>query len=49
MGMTSLPDEIYTDAEVVAHTKAALDQHGSGPFLPQPTRAQLLAALANKS
>lgn len=46
MGMITLPDELYTDAEVVAHTKAALDQHGSGPFIGQPTREQLVAALA---
>jgi 2-polyprenyl-6-methoxyphenol hydroxylase-like FAD-dependent oxidoreductase len=46
MGMIGRPDEVYTDPQVVACTRAALQQHGSGPSMAQPTRAQLLAALA---
>ena len=40
------PDEVYTDPQVVACTWEALGRHGSGPPVAQPTRAQLLAALA---
>jgi hypothetical protein len=46
MGMLRLPDEVYTDPEVVSATCGAIHRHGSGPPLIQPTRAQLLAALA---
>jgi hypothetical protein len=45
-GMVRPPDEVYTDPQVVACTRDALSQHGSGPPVAQPTRAQLLAALA---
>jgi hypothetical protein len=37
---------VYTDPQVVACTWDALGRHGSGPPVAQPTRAQLLAALA---
>jgi hypothetical protein len=45
-GMVRPPDEVYTDPEVVACARDALSRHGSGPPVAQPTRAQLLAALA---
>ena len=45
-GMICPPEEVYTDPHVVACTRAALSQHGSGPPVDQPTRGQLLAALA---
>ena len=45
-GMICPPEEVYTDPNVVACTRAALSQHGSGPPVAQPTREQLLAALA---
>jgi 2-polyprenyl-6-methoxyphenol hydroxylase-like FAD-dependent oxidoreductase len=45
-GMVRPPDEVYADPEVVACTRDALSRHGSGPPVAQPTRAQLLAALA---
>ena len=45
-GMVRPPNEVYTDPQVVACTRDALSQHGSGPPVAQPTRAQLLAALA---
>ena len=45
-GMVCPPEEVYTDPHVVACTRAALSQHGSGPPVAQPTREQLLAALA---
>jgi 2-polyprenyl-6-methoxyphenol hydroxylase-like FAD-dependent oxidoreductase len=45
-GMVCPPDEVYTDPQVVACTRDALSRHGSGPPVAQPTRAQLLAALA---
>jgi hypothetical protein len=44
--MVCPPDEVYTDPQVVACTREALGRHGSGPPVVQPTRAQLLAALA---
>jgi 2-polyprenyl-6-methoxyphenol hydroxylase-like FAD-dependent oxidoreductase len=45
-GMICPPEQVYTDADVVACTRATLRQHGSGPPAAQPTRSQLLAALA---
>jgi hypothetical protein len=45
-GMICRPDEVYTDPEVVACTHAVLHRQGAGPSMPQPTREQLLAALA---
>jgi 2-polyprenyl-6-methoxyphenol hydroxylase-like FAD-dependent oxidoreductase len=46
MGMIIQPEKVYVDPEVVARTHAVLDQHGSGPLVIQPTREQLVAALA---
>ena len=46
MGMIVRPEEVYTEPEIVSRTHASLDQHGSGPFMTQPTREELLAALA---
>src|SRR5690348_5752134 len=45
-GMVCPPEAVYTDPHVVACTREALGRHGSGPLVAQPTRAQLLAALA---
>jgi hypothetical protein len=47
MGMLRRPDAVYTDPRVVAATRAVLGRRGSGPPVAQPTRAQLLAALAS--
>ena len=46
-GMISLPEEIYTDPQIVETTRATLVHYGTGPSMAQPTREQLLAALAN--
>jgi 2-polyprenyl-6-methoxyphenol hydroxylase-like FAD-dependent oxidoreductase len=46
MGMIRRPDAVYTDPNVVARTHEVLRRHGSGPPMGQPTRGQLLAALA---
>jgi 2-polyprenyl-6-methoxyphenol hydroxylase-like FAD-dependent oxidoreductase len=46
-GMICPPEQVYTDPEVVACTRAALDRHGTAPPVPQPSRDQLLAALAS--
>lgn len=46
MGMIVRPEEVYTDPEIVFRTRSAIDKHGNGPFMPQPTREELLAALA---
>jgi 2-polyprenyl-6-methoxyphenol hydroxylase-like FAD-dependent oxidoreductase len=45
-GMVCPPDEVYTDPDIVACTRQVLSQHGSGPPVAQPTREQLLTALA---
>jgi hypothetical protein len=45
-GMTRRPTEVYTDPQVVARTRDVLSRLGSRPAMAQPTRAQLLAALA---
>jgi 2-polyprenyl-6-methoxyphenol hydroxylase-like FAD-dependent oxidoreductase len=47
MGMIAHPETVYTDAEVISRTHAVLGQHGSGPSMVQPTRKQLLDALAS--
>jgi hypothetical protein len=44
--MLRRPDEVYADPQVVAATQAALQRHGSAPPVAQPTRTQLLTALA---
>jgi 2-polyprenyl-6-methoxyphenol hydroxylase-like FAD-dependent oxidoreductase len=46
MGMVCPPAEIYTDPRVVACTQEVLRERGGGPPVAQPTREQLLAALA---
>jgi 2-polyprenyl-6-methoxyphenol hydroxylase-like FAD-dependent oxidoreductase len=48
MGMQSLPEEVYTDPQVVARTRAVLEQQETGPPMAQPTREELLAALAGQ-
>jgi hypothetical protein len=45
-GMVCPPEGVYTDPHVIACARQALSQHGSGPPVAQPTRDQLLAALA---
>jgi hypothetical protein len=45
-GMICRPDEVYADPEVVACTRDALAVPGSGTAIAQPTREELLAALA---
>ncbi len=44
-GMLRLPEEIYTDPDVVAATHGALRVYANEPPMPQPTRHELLAAL----
>lgn len=44
-GMLARPDDVYTDPAVVRRVRAVLDERG-GPPLPQPDRAELLAALS---
>src|SRR5579885_451744 len=46
MGMLSRPDEVYADPTVVALTHEVLRDHGGRPPIAQPSRAELLAALA---
>jgi 2-polyprenyl-6-methoxyphenol hydroxylase-like FAD-dependent oxidoreductase len=46
MGMIRRPDEVYADPRVVACTRDVLQRHGGVPPPVQPTREQLLAALA---
>jgi hypothetical protein len=46
-GMVCPPGQVYTDPDVVACTRETLRQHGGGPLVAQPTRGQLLAALAH--
>ena len=45
--MIRRPDEVYTDPQVVASTQAILRRRGPAAPVAQPTRAQLLAALAS--
>jgi flavin-dependent dehydrogenase len=46
MGMIRRPDEVYADPRVVACARDVLQRHGGVPPVVQPTREQLLAALA---
>jgi 2-polyprenyl-6-methoxyphenol hydroxylase-like FAD-dependent oxidoreductase len=48
-GMICRPGDVYTDPHVVACTQQVLRQRGSGPPMTQPTRDQLLAALATRT
>jgi hypothetical protein len=45
--MTCLPEDVYTDPQVVACTRQALRQDGSGPPAAAPSRESVLAALAS--
>ena len=45
-GMICPPEEVYTDPDVVACTQETLRRHGTAPPVAQPTREQLLTALA---
>jgi hypothetical protein len=49
MGMICLPEEVYTDLRVVACTQGALSRRGHQPPMAQPSREQLLTALATTS
>ncbi len=44
--MIRRPDEVYADPQVVARTQEVLRHPGSTSPVAQPTREQLLAALA---
>ena len=46
MGMQGLPEEIYTDPEVIASTRRVLATPGAVPPLVQPTRDELEAPWA---
>ncbi len=46
MGMLVRPEEVYRDPEIISRTRAAIERHGNAPFMVQPTRNELLAALA---
>jgi hypothetical protein len=46
-GMICPPGQVYTDPEVVACTRETLRRHGAAPPVAQPTREQLLTALAS--
>ncbi len=45
-GMLRHPEDVYRDPQIVASTRDALDRHKDDPVTLQPTREQLLAALA---
>ena len=45
-GMVCPPEEVYTDPGIVASTQETLRRHGTAPPVAQPTREQLLTALA---
>jgi len=45
-GMICPPGEVYTDPDVVARVQETLRRHGTAPPVAQPTREQLLTALA---
>ena len=45
--MISRPNEVYADPDVVAVTREALGDPHSGQSMAQPSREQLLAALAS--
>ena len=47
-GMVCLPDEAYTDPDVIARTQEALRRHGATPPVAQPTHEQLLTALIKR-
>jgi hypothetical protein len=47
MGMMCPPEEVYTDSRVVARTWEILKQRGDRPPIAQPSREQLLTALAS--
>ena len=46
MGMIRRPDEVNADPDVVTRTREAIRRHGSAPAVAQPTREELVAALA---
>jgi hypothetical protein len=45
-GMVCPPEQVYTDPDTVACTRETLRRHGTAPPVAQPTREQLLTALA---
>jgi len=46
MGMLAKPDDVYTDPDVVTHTRGVLRSLDTAPVMTRPTRAELEAALA---
>ena len=49
MGMSCRPGDLYTDPAIVARTREIIRDRGSAPPMTQPTREQLLTALAPAS
>ena len=49
MGMSGRPGDFYTDPAIVARAREIIRSRGSAPPMTQPTRPQLLAALAPAS
>ena len=49
MGMSGRPGDLYTDPAIVARTREIIRDRGSAPPMTQPTREQLLTALAPAS
>jgi hypothetical protein len=47
-GMICRPEDVYADPRIVARVRQVLSRYGDGPPMVQPTRKQLLAALATK-
>ena len=45
-GMVRRPQEVYADPEVISAVHDTLEHHKDDPAMPQPTRDQVLAALA---
>jgi 2-polyprenyl-6-methoxyphenol hydroxylase-like FAD-dependent oxidoreductase len=46
MGLISRPDDVYTDTDVIRRTRTALRHHTTGSPIAQPSREELLTALA---
>jgi 2-polyprenyl-6-methoxyphenol hydroxylase-like FAD-dependent oxidoreductase len=46
MGMLAKPGDVYSDPDVVAHSRDVLRSLGTAPTMPQPTRTELEAVFA---
>lgn len=46
MGMLSIPEDVYTDPDVVSRTRNVLDTLGRDGGVPQPSRAEIDAVLS---